>query len=252
MTIWKIHPLHTSHTYTFISTQFLSLCSGNSAVTVQHRHIRGLFNHFEKKRMVSRVKTEALKEIDLVDKTPVREFRRRNACRNCLQMGHRAEDCQNERVETTANIKCHNCDNWGHRQGDCPDKPAFCRNCRETGHRKQQYPEIECRRCRKKGHSVSVCPELEDRTCSKWGGKGHVKKDCPVKGRKLRIGHAHNRSGTAAKAKKAGVEITEEPIAMTTEAAGYLKVSILRRKSPTWWLLSSYWRMSTMKKRMKK
>ena len=54
-------------------------------------HLRGLFQHFKKKGMVYLEKAEALPEISLIDMTAVNEFRRRNVCRNCQELGHKSE-----------------------------------------------------------------------------------------------------------------------------------------------------------------
>lgn len=53
-----------------------------------------------------------------------------DTCRNCGEEGHRAKECEKERV-----IKCRNCDEEGHTAREC-DKPkdmsrVQCRNCDE-------------------------------------------------------------------------------------------------------------------------
>jgi hypothetical protein len=43
---------------------------------------------------------------------------RQNVCYNCQQPGHRASECQNERVERPP-MKCYNCNEEGHASRDC-------------------------------------------------------------------------------------------------------------------------------------
>ena len=67
-------------------------------------------------------------------------------CRNCLEEGHKASDCTNERV-----MICRNCDEPGHSSRECP-KP-------------RDYSRIECRQCGEKGHTQVRCknpPKAKD------------------------------------------------------------------------------------------
>ena len=51
-----------------------------------------------KKSMIYLVKAETLPEISLLDMTAVEEFRHRDACRNCQQLGHRSDRSSEPRV----------------------------------------------------------------------------------------------------------------------------------------------------------
>ena len=89
------------------------------------KYLRGLFQHFKKKGMVYLEKAEALSEISLIDMTAVKEPRRRNACRNRQELGHKSEVHPNPRVSS---ITCHNCGEIGHRQSEYPTKTSSAIN----------------------------------------------------------------------------------------------------------------------------
>ena len=77
------------------------------------KHLRGVLNYFERKRITYLIKAESLNDISLVDMTPVIEFRRRNTCHNCHQIGHKKMDCPE--------VTCHNCQKKGHISFRCTD-----------------------------------------------------------------------------------------------------------------------------------
>ena len=143
------------------------------------KSLRGVFNYFQRKGMVYLSNPESLPEMSLVDMTPVTEFRRRNACRNCMQEGHRSTECPNPRV---FNGTCRNCQQQGHMSSQCPQPRIFngtCRNCHQAGHRKTNCPTVTCGNCKNKGHTSAICEEPDRRTCNNCKKAGHVSKDCP-------------------------------------------------------------------------
>ena len=77
------------------------------------KYLRGVFNHFETKQMTYMISAESLNDMSLVDLTPVREFRRRNICHNCYQLGHKKMDCPE--------VTCYNCQKKGHMSFKCTD-----------------------------------------------------------------------------------------------------------------------------------
>ena len=185
------------------------------------KHIRGLFNYFERKQMIKTVKAEILAEIKYVDMTAVTDFRRRHACRNCQQLGHRAEQCTNPKVE---NVKCHGCGEMGHRKSDCPDKlkNTTCYNCGDKGHRKPECPNAECKRCGQTGHKISVCGQPDDRVCNICNEKGHIGKDCPSKPRsRKRQWHFPYESSGTAEAVETAIADSQEPAPMPTMSAAW-------------------------------
>lgn len=56
-------------------------------------------------------------------------------CVNCQRTGHRARDCDQERINPHA---CKNCKQEGHNAKDCTEPRSAegveCRKCNETGH----------------------------------------------------------------------------------------------------------------------
>ena len=116
------------------------------------KHLRGVFNYFGRKGMTYLIKAETLSDISLVDMTPITEFKRRNACRNCHQMGHKSHECPNPRAFSGT---CRNCQEVGHRASECPNRIAnmTCRNCLHQGHKRMDCAEITCFNCGKKGHT---------------------------------------------------------------------------------------------------
>ena len=191
------------------------------------KHIRGLFNYFEKKSMVSLVKAEALDEISLIDMTPVTEFRKQNACRNCLQQGHRAEQCQNPRVES---VVCHGCGQLGHRKTECPDKAKnmTCYNCGGKGHRKQKCPTVVCKRCNEEGHTASVCGKPGQRVCAKCKNQGHIARECPDKRKRRRwiLGDENPNTPESLKRVEAENAGNKEPESMPTISAAWENLKI--------------------------
>ena len=191
------------------------------------RNIRNLFSYFEKKGMVSLVKAEALDEISLVDMTPVTEFRRRNACQNCQQMGHRAGQCPNPTVE---NITCHTCGEVGHQCSECPDKVVnmTCYSCGGKGHRKQQCPRAECKRCGGKGHTVIVCEQPDLRVCGTCKEQGHLSKNCPDKKKKRRwiLADESRKTLETIEAIDAETAGTQEPVSMPAMTKGWENLEV--------------------------
>ena len=108
------------------------------------KYIQGLFQYFNEKGMVYQQYAETLPEISLVDMTAVKEFRQKNARRNCQQIGHRSDKCPNPHVES---IICHNCGQSGHRQSQCPTKTfnQTCRHCLEKDMEKRSAPNSNVR-----------------------------------------------------------------------------------------------------------
>lgn len=81
---------------------------------------------------------------------------------NIRPQGHRAADCDKERVVT-----CRNCNKEGHISKECtePKNPANtqCRNCDEMGHfskncpKPRDYSKVQCKNCGEMGHTVVRC-----------------------------------------------------------------------------------------------
>lgn len=143
------------------------------------KNLRGVLNYFLRKGMVYLINPESLPEMSFVDMTPVTEFRRRNACRNCQQEGHRSTECPNPKVFTGT---CRNCQHQGHMSSQCPQSRVFngtCRNCQQVGHRKTNCPTVTCGNCKNKGHTSFICTEPDRRTCNNCKQAGHTSKDCP-------------------------------------------------------------------------
>ena len=75
-------------------------------------------------------------------------------CRNCGEEGHRAKECDKERV-----FQCRNCDEYGHKSREC-QKPT-------------DWSRVECSNCHEKGHSYKRCtqpPKKSDADGADAGG----------------------------------------------------------------------------------
>lgn len=122
-------------------------------------------------------------------------------------MGHTAKGCKQEYEERAdkVEIKCAICQELGHRARDCTQErvdPFMCRNCKESGHKASDCPnprdlsDIECKNCNKSecrsasvfselllttsavGHFAKDCEEERVVTCRNCGEKGHMSKEC--------------------------------------------------------------------------
>ena len=74
-------------------------------------------------------------------------------CRNCWEEGHRAKDCEKEKV-----MKCRNCDELGHMSKEC-SKP-------------KDWSRVKCSNCEQMGHGVKRCPEPIKEVEEDAGGDG--------------------------------------------------------------------------------
>ncbi|KMP00527.1 hypothetical protein CIRG_00669 [Coccidioides immitis RMSCC 2394] len=112
-------------------------------------------------------------------------------CDNCgghTRRGCKQEPATVERVE----VKCVICKEIGHRARDCIqpriDKSG-CRNCGNPDHHAKQCPEprsaegVECKKCQQEeGHMSKECDKprnMDNVTCRNCEKTGHMSRDCP-------------------------------------------------------------------------
>ena len=62
------------------------------------KNLREVLNYFLRKNIIYLINSKSLLKISFVDITSVIEFRRRNAYRNCQQVGHRSIEYLNLKV----------------------------------------------------------------------------------------------------------------------------------------------------------
>ena len=101
-------------------------------------------------------------------------------CKNCLQLGHIAKGCTNERPTKT--LECFKCGRKGHSKIQCD--MLECKLCvkkgweGQGGRQKRHCPKQKCCKCFGDGHIEEDCKGPERRECQLCHNVGHLLKDC--------------------------------------------------------------------------
>lgn len=160
----------------------------DDAPTSWDASLRKVLDYYNKERVVVRsVNPYSVSQQQYVDLGRVKAYftakkqaedRKNPRCNNCGQVGHKAEECQYEKV-AHADTQCNNCKGFGHFSKDCSEERVeirVCKHCGVIGHIRKDCPSrplVKCDRCSEWGHRAAQCEGPDRRQCHRCDATGH-------------------------------------------------------------------------------